>query len=265
MSGRDFFDKGPTEQQLEELRKKAEQIAMTQPNKPGPSWEKEAEEKAQRYAEMCHMMEPPGRGKKTLLMLTKKDFLAGARWAKEKAAAPGEESWEKLKGQLEFVIGHSNCYCDECKAIARDCWSPSNALANALHEISSLKATEAALHKELLSLKNRFDTEVRACELALEAERKLKAEVQSLREDLRRIDEWARKEDTHLEKENEALRQQLAAAKEALEYVKHRTEQCPERGMHPHGFIRSTRMRGVILDALAKLKAPSDAGEGNNG
>lgn len=50
------------------------------------------------------------------------------------------------------------------------------------------------------------------------------------------------------------LRSDLALAREALEYVKHRTEQCPEKGMHPHGFIRSTRMRGVVVDALARLE-----------
>lgn len=41
----------------------------------------------------------------------------------------------------------------------------------------------------------------------------------------------------------------------ALEYVKHRTEQDPVKGMHPHGFIRSTRMRGVVVEALAQLEA----------
>lgn len=49
----------------------------------------------------------------------------------------------------------------------------------------------------------------------------------------------------------------LAHAQPALEYVEHRTNMDPEKGMHPHGFIRSSRMRGTVVDALAAFPKES--------
>lgn len=57
---------------------------MTQPNKPGPSWEKEAAEKyaREKYPGLKY---PEGSGW-AIVQSSVNDFLAGARWAQEKAA-----------------------------------------------------------------------------------------------------------------------------------------------------------------------------------
>lgn len=52
------------------------------------------------------------------------------------------------------------------------------------------------------------------------------------------------------------LKAKLSEAVKALEYVEHRTNPniTYPKDLHPHGYIRSTRMRAVVVDALAKIK-----------
>lgn len=111
-------------EEAEQLAKQ-EGTTMTQPNKPCPSWEKEAR-KAARKAGHYDSDATPNSPEADLREETA--FIAGARWAQEKAAAPGEESWKQCKAfrlaQEKLINEHDQ-------------------------ELSSLKATAAALRENL--------------------------------------------------------------------------------------------------------------------
>lgn len=259
MSGRDFFDKGPTEQQLEELRKKAEQIAMTQPNKPGPSWEKPSDKvykidsvqyRSVRKSATTEWLKKDRHGLEFsdgwifergydagfTVASTAFDIAAKSMPAQEKAAAPGEERKD----------------CPRCGDLF---YHPKVLLQDARQGAAEWEDIAKRAEKE----RDEARVEVERAKQALEDRVLLKRELSSLKAEnaaLREENEglkgnlrsWHKLEDT-LRQHSASLSEQLAEAVELIKF--YRDIGCSKEDMDKD----EARYRAF----MAKLKAPSDS------
>lgn len=164
---------------------------MTQPNKPGPSWEKEAEEAAEDKVSDAGLSDGVDElGNPSEEQIAYQWFLKGARWAKEKAAAPGEESWEKIRDEYcNLSSGEkwslSKSY-DEARRFGFDkalelVAKPLLAKLDIKHrELCSLRMTDPEL-LESAAKSSQFAEEMRSRAVTLEKERdEARAEVERL-------------------------------------------------------------------------------------
>lgn len=91
--------------------KTSQDFSMTQPkankvSEPGPSWEKELLTAAvDNFKEENPHLANDEYYHKADKSMTIRSFMKGARWAQEKAAAPGEESWESIRDErVEYFM-----------------------------------------------------------------------------------------------------------------------------------------------------------------
>lgn len=218
---------------------------MTQPNKPGPSWEEEALAAADRAA----FDSETGMTDYSYY----RGHIDGARWAQEKAAnhaennasnlrtAPEESEWGKIADTYfnsRFEHGRRNY----------DAIAPGDAWDTAIDRIARpLLARAECFSKQVSAVVEQVD-ELKATEAALREESKANYDAAA-----KWKEECIRQQEFGCEKEAECvdLRASLAEAKEALEKI---VEEAELGGSGTDADIAST--------ALAKLQTSAPAQEG---